>query len=266
VYLAVYYLSGSSYLKIRLKNLRLDLSILKDMFAIGMASFVQTVASSLSVMILIGKVVTFGGDAALGAFGIVQRLMMFAIMPGMVIGQGLQPILGFNYGAGRYRLAIKSIMLALVFSSALSILIFFILYFIPEPLIRIFSKDPELISVGTRVSRLVFLSMPVMGAVMVGQLIFQSIGKAVQSFIAAVVRPVVFLIPLVLIMSPVLGLDGVFLSLPASDVLTLLLLICMISPVISQFRKADAAQNQGGENPVQSETLAGTPGSSRITE
>ena len=264
-YLLSYYLSGSSYLKIRLKNLRLNFSILKDMFAIGLASFVQTIAGSLSAMLLINMVVTHGGDVALGAFGIIQRVMMFALMPGMVIGQGLQPVLGFNYGAKRYHLALKSITLAVTVSTSLSILAFLILYFIPEPLIRIFSKDAELIAVGAHASQLVFLSMPVMGAVMVGQMIFQAIGKAVQSFITAIVRPVVFLIPMVLILSRTWGLDGVFLSFPASDVLTLFLLAGMLSPIVSQFRKA-AAQNEGGGGAVPSGQIVEAAESSRVID
>jgi Na+-driven multidrug efflux pump len=86
--------------------------------------------------------------------------------------------------------------------------------------------------------------MPVMGAVMVGQLIFQAIGRATQAFIAAIVRPVVFLIPAALIMSRAWQLDGVFLSYPVSDVLTFLLVVGLLAPIISQFKKATAAQQQ----------------------
>ena len=107
IYLSTYYFSGSSYLKFHRSNLRLDPAILKGMFSIGASSFVQTVAGSLSAMLLLQQVVFWGadkGDIYLAAFGIIQRVMMFATMPAMVIGQGVQPILGFNYGARRYGL------------------------------------------------------------------------------------------------------------------------------------------------------------------
>ena len=107
IYLGWYYLSGSSYLKFRKSNLRLDSKILKPMFAIGVSSFVQTVATSLSAVFLIRSVVIYGGDIYLSAWGIIQRVMMFATMPAMVIGQGVQPILGFNYGAKRFTLALR---------------------------------------------------------------------------------------------------------------------------------------------------------------
>jgi Na+-driven multidrug efflux pump len=242
IYLGTYYLSQSSYLKFHRSNLRLDAGILKGMFSIGASSFVQTVASSMSAMFLIREVVFYGGDIYLSAFGIIQRVMMFATMPAMVTGQGVQPILGFNYGARRFGLALKALKIATITSTALSLTAFAILYTIPGPIIKIFNTDPALVEAGIRASRLVFLSMPLMGLVMVGATSFMSIGKAVQAFITAVARPVLFLIPAVIVLPRLLGLNGVFLSFPTSDACTLVLTVALIIPVINQFRKADAEQ------------------------
>jgi len=245
VYLLLYYVSGSSYLKIHLRNLRPNFAILKQMFAIGAAAFVQTIAGSLSAMLLINMVVRYGGDVALGAFGIIQRVMMFATMPAIVLGHGVQPILGYNYGAKRYRLALKAIYISSISATSLSAAAFLVLYFIPGPIMRIFTSDQALIDMGAYASKLVFLSMPFMGMVMVGQTLFQALGKAVQSFITAIVRPVVFLIPLVLIMANLWQLDGVFLAFPTSDILTLLLIFGLASPILTQLRKGSVMENQG---------------------
>jgi putative MATE family efflux protein len=255
-YLLAYYLTGSSYLKLSASNFRPDFKILKDILAIGIGAFTQTVASSLSMMILLRLVVSYGGDTALYAFGIVQRLMMFAIMPGMVIGQGAQPILGYNYGAKRHHLLLKTISIAAITSTTLSVLVFLVLYFIPEPLIRIFTSDPEVVSTGGYVAKLVFLSMPLMGSIQLGTQMFQAIGKALQAFITAIVRPVVFLIPLVFIMSKAWQLDGVLLSLPASDFLTFILILFLISPIIRQFRRAVVTEPQDKESPLTTDRLA----------
>jgi putative MATE family efflux protein len=255
IYLASYYLSGSSYLKFRTSNLHLDIKILKPMFSIGVSSFVQTTAGSLSAMFLIREVIVHGGDIYLSAFGIIQRVMMFATMPAMVIGQGVQPILGFNYGARRFSLAMKALKIAAIASTTLSLLAFIVLYFIPGPIIKIFSTDPQLVTAGIHASRLVFLSMPIMGFVMVGATSFQSIGKAVQAFITAVARPVVFLIPAVAILPHFLGLEGVFLSFPTSDALTFILTILLLIPIIKEFRKAAIAEKQGKAAPIPSNRL-----------
>jgi putative MATE family efflux protein len=264
IYMCYYYLSGNSYLKFRTSNLRLDTKILKPMFAIGASSFVQTVASSFSSLLLIREVIAYGGDVYLSAFGIIQRIMMFAVMPAIVVGQGVQPILGFNYGARRYSLAIKALKISVLSATLLSSLAFIVLYSIPGPVIRIFSTDPQLLDAGIYASRLVFFSMPIIGFVMVGSTSFMSIGKALQAFITAFARPVLFLIPSVIILPRLLGLEGVFLSFPSSDILTLILTILLLIPVIQEFRRAAAEEKLGDVNRYPPEGLLDSIESGRI--
>jgi Na+-driven multidrug efflux pump len=266
VYLLSYYLTGSSFLKIHTRNFAPDLKILKAMFTIGIASFVQTVGSSISGMILLNGVIRYGGDIALSAFGIIQRIMMFANMPALVTGQGLQPILGFNYGARRYRLALKGIYLAYAASTVLSVTAFILVYLFPGSVVKIFSSDPQLVDMGIYAARLAFLAMPLMGLVMVGQMIFQAIGKGVPAFITAFARPVLFLIPSMLLLSHFWKLEGVFLSLPASDVLTFTLVVVLLSPVINEFRKAAAREKKEATTSMLSEPLLDKTESSRATE
>jgi putative MATE family efflux protein len=250
IYLLSYYLTKSSYLKVHTGNLAPDLKILKAMFSIGIASFVQSAAGSLSAMVLINMVVTYGGDYALSAFGVVQRLLMFAIIPGIVIGQGAQPILGFNYGSRRYHLALKAIMLAAISATLFSILVFLVLYLTPEPLIRIFSNDPQLVDIGAYAAKRMFLALPFVGIVMVSSQIFQALGKAAQAFTTAILRPIGFLIPLVLTMSHYWQLDGVWLSFPSADMLTFVLVVLLLIPIIRGFKKAAAAEKQENTGPM----------------
>jgi putative MATE family efflux protein len=238
-----YYWRDKSYLKIRFKDLKPDLKILGSMLAIGISSFVQTVSSSISGMILIHYIGFYGGSTALSAFTILQRIMMFITMPAMVIGQGLQPILGFNYGAGRFRLGLKGIYLAYISSTILSLIGFAFVYAFPAPLVRIFRDDPALVEMGVYLMKLMFLAVPLMGVVMVSQMIFQAIGKAGQSFAAAFSRPILFLIPLCLIFSHFWRLDGTILSFPAADVLTFIFVMLLMIPVILEFRKAVAKED-----------------------
>jgi len=240
IYVLSYYLTGSSYLKIRTSNFAPDLKILKSIFAIGIASFVQTIAGSVSAMFLIRMAVTYGGDIALSAFGIIQRIMMFTMMPGMVLGQGMQPVLGFNYGAKRYHLALKAITIPAVASMIFGMVAFLVLYFIPEPIIKIFTTDTQLVAASVFAARRVFLVLPLFGFFNVGSLVFPSIGKAMESFIIAVARPVLFLTPLVLILPRYWQLNGVWLSFPGSDVLTFLLTVALLIPLIRRFQKAAA--------------------------
>jgi putative MATE family efflux protein len=245
IYLAYFYLAKKSYLKFHKSNLRLDKTILKPMFAIGVSSFVQTVASSLSALLVIRAVINYGGDIYLSAFGIIQRVMMFATMPAMVIGQGVQPILGFNYGARRFSLVTKAFKISAIASTILSVAAFIVIFFIPGAIVRIFTSDPALITAGIHASRLVFWCMPIMGFVMLGTTSFMSLGKAGRAFITALGRPVLFLIPAVLILPRIWKIDGVFLSFPASDGLTLLMTIILLIPVFKEFRNSTASEKQG---------------------
>ena len=238
LYTMSYYVFKKSFLNVRRKNLFPDFRIMRSIFSIGIGAFTQLFAGSLSSMILINMVVSYGGDYALSAFGIVQRVLLFANLPAMVISQGCQPVLGFNYGARRFKLALKTIYMAMGFATGLSFLGFVIVYFIPGPIVRLFSDDPELVSAGIQAARGILMVLPVVGPMMVGTMIFQAIGKPVRAFIAAIARPVVFLIPSVILLTNVfdLGINGIWYSFPASDAMTFLLTMLLLLPIIKYFR------------------------------
>jgi putative MATE family efflux protein len=253
VYVLAYYLSGSGYLKIRAVLLLPNFSILKEIFVIGLAAFVQITAGSLSIMMIMRMAVSYGGDIAIAAFLIIQRVMMFAMMPSMVIGQGMQPVLGFNYGARRYHLVVKTIMMASVVIIGIGLVGFFVLYFSPEPIFRIFTTDEQLISKAAYIAKIVFLVLPIFGFYNVGAMVFPSVGKALQSFIVAISRPVVFMIPLLLVLPRFYGEPGVWFSFPGSDILTFFLVLSLLIPMVRGFKKS-------GSEPSKIETDASSFG------
>jgi len=248
IYFASYYLSGQSYLKFRFRNLAIEWDILRGILAIGISSFAMTVASSLTAIIVNRMLVYYGGELAISAFGIVHRIMMFAMMPGIVIGQGLQPILGFNYGAGRYDRALRAIKFAIIVATTCSTIVFFILFLVPEPIMLVFTDDSNLVVLGAYAMKRIILVMYLVGFIMVGSSIFQSIGKAVQSFISAISRPVLFLLPLIFILSHFLRIEGVWLAFPITDFLTFVLVMILVIPQIRMFRsKSIAMKNANPE-------------------
>jgi putative MATE family efflux protein len=245
LYFIRYYLAGKSFLKIYSRNLIIEWGILKSILAIGVASFARMMAGSLSAMLVNRMLVAYGGDYAVSAFGIIHRIMMFAIMPGIVIGSGLQPILGFNYGAKRYDKALQVTKIALAVATACSVLVFLVIYFIPEPFIRIFTTDSGLIAIASYAAKMLFLAMPLIGVLMVGSLVFQSIGKARQSFITAISRPFLFLIPLIFILPRFFQLDGVWWAFPIADGFTFILTVALLIPQIREFRRLYLSGEEG---------------------
>jgi len=242
LYFLRYYLSGKSFLRVHLQNIIIKWDILKAILAIGISSFARTAAQSLSVVFVNRTLGIFGGDLAISSYGLIQRIMMFALMPGIVIGQGMQPILGFNYGAKRYDRALKVIKIAVISATIYSIIAFFALYFAPELFIRVFTTDNELIVMAAHAARRFFLAQYLIGFIIVGSIMFQAIGKAPQAFVAAIARPALFLLPLVFILPNYWQLDGVWLAFPITDALTSILVLFLLIPQIKMFRRNEMRQ------------------------
>ena len=238
-----YYITGRSYLKIRPRNLLINFGILKEIMAIGVASFARTLATSFTAIVINRLLVTYGGDLGVSAYGIVNRLMMFAMMPAMVFGQGLQPVLGFNYGARRFDRALRAIKLAIIVSTVTSSVMFLILYFLPQPFIGIFTVDSALIDMGSYAAKRIFLALYLLGFMMVGSLVFQSIGNAKKAFITSLARPFLFVLPVVFILPQYMGLDGIFYAFPIADACTFILTIFLLVPTIKEFIRM---KNEGG--------------------
>jgi putative MATE family efflux protein len=237
LYFIRFYLFGKSFLKIRSMNLIIEWGIVRSILSIGVASFARTVATSLSVIFVNRMLRINGGDLAISAFGVVNRIMTFALMPAHVIAQGLQPVLGFNYGAKRYDRVLKAIRIAITAATICCIILFVFLYFTPKAFVGIFTTDTALIMLGSYATKRVFFALSLIGFAMVGSLVFQSIGKPIQSFVTAIARPVIFLIPLLLILPGYLQLDGVWLAFPITDVLTCIVTFFLLLPQIREFRK-----------------------------
>lgn len=237
LYFLSYHFTGNSYLKLHARNLVIQWQIMKDILAIGVASLAMTLAGSIASIFVNRLLVFYGGDLHISAFGVLHRIMMFALMPGMVIGQGLQPILGFNYGARRFDRALKAIRIALTYATACSIVAFIALYTFPEPFLRIFTSDAGLIDVSVYAARRLFLILPMIGIMMAGSIIFQAVGKVVQSIITSMARSAIFLLPTVLVLPRIWGIDGVWLAFPITDILTLLLTAALLFPLLKDFHR-----------------------------
>jgi len=249
LYFLRYYLSGKSFLGIHLQNMVIKWDLIKSILAIGISSFARTAAQSLAVVFINRTLPSFGGDLAISSYGLIQRIMIFALMPSIVIGQGMQPILGFNYGAKRYDRSLQVIKTAIIAATVYSVIAFCALYFAPELFIRVFTTDSELIVLTAYAARHIFFAVYLIGFIIVGSIIFQAIGKAPQAFVTAVARPALFLLPLVFILPSYWQLNGVWLAFPITDALTSVLVLVLLIPEIKMFRKSLMSQHESGFNP-----------------
>lgn len=238
-YLFSYYFRGSGYLRLHLNSLRPCWSLIKDILFIGFASLARNLSGSLSAVFVNRVLIVYGGDSAVSTFGIINQIMMLALMPCMAIGQGLQPIVGFNYGAKDYSNVLKAIKLATAASEACAICVFAILYSSPEVFVNIFTNDAGLIALGSYASKRIFLAIYLVGFMIVGSTVFQAIGKPIESFIISIARPILFFVPLLSILPSYFHLEGIWLAFPITDVLTFLLVLAFFTYQVRAFRAGE---------------------------
>ncbi len=234
-FLLGYYYLGKSFINIRLHNLIIKWEIFREVLAVGASSFLTIVASSLSILFINRMLVAYGGDIAVSAYGIINRLMLFIAMPGISVGQGLQPILGFNYGVGRYDRALKLIKIVLISMTFFGLALFGILFFNPGFIVRIFTTEKDLIAMTNYAAKFIFSAVFFTGFIISGISVFQALGKAKTAFIITL-RPVIFLLPLILILPRFFQLEGVFLAWPITEILGFILAMSMVIPQIMEFK------------------------------
>jgi len=222
LYVLYYFYGDFSMLKVKLEHLKPDWKIQIEILTVGTSSFARQVAGSLMAIALNNSLAFYGGDIALSVFGIVQRVMMFLFMPMFGIVQGMQPIAGYNYGAGNMERVKQVVKLATIGITTMAVTSTIFGQVFPGPIVRLFNDTPEVVELGITALRISIAMIPVVGIQIVGSALFQSLGKPIPALILTISRQVLFFIPLVLIIPRVtgLGLLGIWISFPLADFLS----------------------------------------------
>ena len=228
---------SGSVLKIKKINLKLHKYIIVDIFAIGMAPFSMQIASSLVVILYNKGLYAYGGDIAIAAMGILNSISMLIFMPMFGISQGIQPIIGYNYGAKLYPRVLRVLKLAIFAGTVIAILGFVIVQLFARPLISVFvGNNPDLIDLGARGLRIDLIFLPILGFQILGASYFQAINEAKTSMILSILRQVIVLIPLILILPIFFNLDGLWLSQPCADLIATALTAFFLYRSINKFK------------------------------
>lgn len=219
VFLLRYFFTGKSSVVFKPEMLIPDPVISKEILAIGIGPFIIEASNSTMMIFVNNALATYGGDVSIAAFGIIHRLLLLIFLPILGISFGLQPIVGYNYGAKQFSRVIESVKVALKVSTLFSLPGFLAMLLFPTPIIQIFSPDPELTAAGAGAMRIVVLVLPFIGFQLVGTTVFQALGKPRPAFVLSLARQLLFLLPLVLILPKYYQLDGVWAAFPISDFL-----------------------------------------------
>lgn len=221
--LAAFYLRGRSELRIRRRDLIPQMAVLPEILRVGSPAFIRVAGGSLVHIVVNNSIAYYGTEVHLALMGISTRLMLFILMPLFGIVQGLQPIVGFNYGAqkpDRVRHAVRKATLVALGISGLGSLVIITAI---QPLLRLFSPDQVLLAQGPTVLRILAISLPLVGYQVIGASLFQALGRALPALLLTLLRQIICLIPLVLLLPRILGLSGIWWAHPLADAIAAIL-------------------------------------------
>jgi putative MATE family efflux protein len=206
-------------LKFHKENFRLEKDIVKSILNIGLSPFSMQLATSLVLVIINSTLLKYGGDLAIGAYGIINSLIILVVMVVLGLNQGTQPIVGYNFGAKKYDRMFKTLKYSIGIATLLTTAGFLFGIFNAEFSVRFFTKDEALIKIASNALSLSIIMFPVVGFQIVISNFFQSIGKAKLSIFLSLTRQFIFLIPSMLILPHFFQLNGAWLATPVSDLL-----------------------------------------------
>jgi len=225
---------------------RIDWRIAKDSLSIGMGPFLMNLASCIVVLFINQQLVKWGGDLALGAYGIVNRISFLFIMIVMGFNQGMQPIAGYNYGARQYARVREVYVKTAGWATLVCILGFIVAEVFPGPTVSLFTPDPALHDLAAKGFRIMSLAFPIIGFQMVTTNLFQCLGMVNKSIFLSLSRQLLFLLPCIYILPAFLQSEaGVWYSFPISDT---------IAAIVTAFLAAGLLKNLGklrdGDDPA----------------
>tara|TARA_R110002126_G_scaffold291772_2_gene457541 strand:+ start:568 stop:1905 length:1338 start_codon:yes stop_codon:yes gene_type:complete len=225
LFILYFFLSSKSELKIIPKNFALDGKIVREIVELGGVSVVRQGAISVLMIVLNYSLFTYGGEISISIFGIINRVMMFALSPVLGVSQGFLPVAGFNIGAAKNDRVKETIKKSIYFGSVLGSIIFIGIIFLKEEIIWIFTNDTTLLSQTPNAMIIVFLATPIVTMQLIGSAYFQAAGKSIPALFLTLLKQGIFLIPLAYILPKYYGVAGVWWSFPIADVLSTIITI-----------------------------------------
>lgn len=214
---ASHFMLRTTQIKFHWANFKLDKEIIKSIISIGLSPFSMQLGTSVVVVMINSTLLRYGGDMAIGAYGIINSINMLVVMFIIGLNQGSQPIVGYNYGAKNYRRMFKTLRYAMVAGTIMSSVGFVIGVFFPVQAVSLFTSDQSMIDVAAHAQRITVLMFPLIGIQIVISNFFQSIGKATMAISLSLTRQFVFLIPAIFLLPTVWGLTGAWATMPVSD-------------------------------------------------
>ncbi|MCY1152315.1 MAG: MATE family efflux transporter [Sphaerochaetaceae bacterium] len=223
LYALSYFLRGKSSLNFHIRLFKLKFVYIKEIILLGLATFIRQIGTSAMALAVNNMVKIYGGDLAIATFGMVNRFLTLVLMPIFGMNQGLQPIIGYNFGAKKNDRVKEVLKVAIMITTLIGFVFSLIAFIFPRILLTMFTTDQELLAMGSVALRIIISTMVFLGLQSCGTTYFQAIGKSLPSIFLGMSRQFIILIPLVLILPRFFGLVGVWIAFPSADILSSLI-------------------------------------------
>ena len=240
IFVMHHFIQKRSLIRLKLKYIKLNKKIIATIVSIGMSPFSMQVAASGVAVLMNTSLIRYGGDLAVGAYGIINTVLMLFLMIIMGLNQGTQPIIGYNYGAGNYSRARETLMYSIKVATIITTSGALIALLFPEIFANAFTNDNELKNITVRGLRISVSALPLVGLQIVSSSFFQSIGSATKSLIQSLSRQLIFLIPAIIILPRICELDGLWIAMPISDTISFILSLFLLTFQLRQLKKIES--------------------------
>ncbi|HEU4496629.1 MAG TPA: MATE family efflux transporter, partial [Flavobacterium sp.] len=212
-----------SELKLQLKHFKFKQKIVNEIASLSFVTFSRQGVVSILAIILNHTLYTYGGEHSVAVYGIISRMLMFALFPVLGITQAFLPIAGYNYGAENYARVRETISSSIKYAALLATIIFVGILIFATPIVAVFTADKAVIAETPNALRWVFAASPIIAVQLIGAAYFQAAGKARKALLLTLSKQGFFLIPLVLVLPEFYGIFGVWVAFPAADILSTLM-------------------------------------------
>ncbi|WP_319371475.1 MATE family efflux transporter [uncultured Ilyobacter sp.] len=238
-----FFIYGKSKIKLQMKNLKIRKDYMLSILKLGASPSLIQLSNSLVTGMYNNQLKNFGGSPAIAAFGVMSTILSLVIMINIGLSQGMQPIVGFNLGAKNYSRVIKTFKLTFYAGFMISTVLLIIIGLFPDIIVRMFVNDPETIQVGKAALRLGLCVIPLTTGSIIISNFYQAIGDAKLSIIFSIIRKIIIIIPAIIFLPYVWGINGIWLSRPFSDTASFMIMGVFVMKTLKEMKASSVEKN-----------------------
>jgi len=236
IYLSRYYLCGKSVIQIKNYAWKFKVNTIKQVLVLGTGVFFNQIGFFLLAITMNLSLRYYGSSLDISIYGVFSRIYVFVTMPFLGLAQGIQPIIGFNFGAKKYHRIKQTIKKAIIFSLGMGLFLFTIMTFFPSAVLGLFTKDTMIIQEGVEPMKMAMLITPFIGFQILSYFFFLAINQPFKALFVSLSRQAIFTLPLVVILPLFMGKMGIWIAYPIADIISVVIACLLLRKEAIQLR------------------------------